>query len=331
MTRRNQTTGLLNKRRTSHSRKTLSTKRKTQGSVDLAKHRMPPVMVRNSYQAISGANRKNKPKRIKRRYDIPVSNPQTPGVEIRLPSIPEFRIGWRFLSLVLMSSLFILLNYLWNSPLFQISQVDVTGALRITPNEIINVLDVLGKSVFLSDPKQMEAILAKSFPELTDISVMVEFPAQVMVEVIERVPMILWTYNEESYWIDGNGYVYKPQGDADNLVVVISDVPPPFEISRQLELKEDDNHGIISHELVSAIFKIKTQAPEEADIIFESHHGLGWRNKKSWDVYFGTDVTQIESKFLVYRGVVEKLNSDGIKPTLITVEYLDSPYYRMEQ
>lgn len=292
-------------------------------------------MVRNSKQSSYKSSGKNRQKKVKYRHDIALSSPGTSGVEIQLPALPQFKIGWRFLSFAIISVLVFMIYYVWNLSLFQVSSVKVEGALQLTAQEIISGLNVVGKPIFILDPDKMQLALSRSFDQLTDISVRLEFPAQVMVDVIERVPMISWFYDDQILWIDGNGFIYQPQGNADNLVSINADTLPPTEISYQsnTEVGEEltGELGLISVDLLEAIFSLKTHAPEDATLIYNSYHGLGWRDSKGWDVYYGTDLSDIESKFLVYQSVINRLRSDGVKPALINIEYVQSPYYRMEQ
>jgi len=296
---------------------------------------MPPVMVRGVDRRGNKSNGKRRTKRIKRRFDIALSTPNNPGVEIRLPSLPVFKIGWRFLSIIMVSCLVLLFYFLWNSPMFQVSSIDVKGALRLTPEVIASSLNVSDKPIFSIDPAQLEEALSNTFSQLTEISVQIKFPAQVFVEVIERVPMISWTLDDASFWIDGNGYVYGAQGNSEKLVIINANIEPPMDffnmVDQELEGDPLQPHGFIPTDLVSAIFKLKSHAPEGTELVYDSQHGLGWKDSRGWEVFFGTDISDVDSKFLVYQAVLERLQSDGLEPVLINVEYIHSPYYRMEQ
>jgi len=315
--------------------KSLGVKKIKTGQDARARRQMPPVMVRGVSQSGSKPIGKRNNKRIKRRFDIALSNPSNPGVEIRLPSLPVFKIGWRALSIIMVSCLGFLLYYLWNSPMFLVSTIDVKGALRLAPDEIITSLNVVDKTIFNIDPLQLEEILLRTFPQVSEISVKIKYPAQVFVEVIERVPMISWQLQEDSFWIDGNGYVYKPQGDSEKLVIVNANIEPPMKLTDLAETATEGDslqpQGNIPTELVSAIFKSKTHAPEGAELVYDTQHGLGWLDSRGWEVFLGSDVSDLDSKFLIYQAVLEKLQSDGLQPDLINVEYIHSPYYRMEQ
>jgi hypothetical protein len=300
---------------------------------DIQSRSMPPVMVRNSDSLAGNQKRKNKKKsRVKRRYDISLP---TPGVEIRLPSFPVIKIGWRVVSFSLVVGLVWILNFLLTSPMFQVHSVELIGAWRLSVDEIARNLNLYDKPIFVLDPQHLEKELAVTFAELTDISVQIGLPAQVLINVNERVPMITWIYDSDSMWIDGNGYVFEPRGDVEKLVVILANSPPPLSTPVATEdrsLETNLNHqGVISPEFIEAVFTLKSKAPEGTDLIYDAHHGLGWKDPQGWDVFFGLRVDNIQAKLLVYESIVDRLLSEDLIPALIDVEHVHAPYYRMEQ
>ena len=58
----------------------------------------PPVMVRGTRMASASKSTKKVSKPVKRRFDVALP---TPGVEVRLPSVPTVKFGWRLLSSLL--------------------------------------------------------------------------------------------------------------------------------------------------------------------------------------------------------------------------------------
>jgi hypothetical protein len=58
---------------------------------------------------------------------------------------------------------------------------------------------------------------------------------------------------------------------------------------------------------------------------------LGWNDPNGWEVFFGSQGNDMNQKLAVYKSLVERLQSEGIQPALISVEYIHAPYYRMER
>ena len=98
--RSNRRTDEIRRRRSRQSQKTKQSTRRTRRKYTAPT--TPPVMVRNSgvtSASMSGVRLKDKPsRRVKRRYDVALN---MPGAEMRLPAIPQIRMGWRFASFVM--------------------------------------------------------------------------------------------------------------------------------------------------------------------------------------------------------------------------------------
>jgi len=48
-------------------------------------------------------------------------------------------------------------------------------------------------------------------------------------------------------------------------------------------------------------------------------------------VYFGRDINNIDIKLAEYQTIIGVLESQNITPTLISLEFLHAPFYRLEQ
>lgn len=305
---------------------------------------MPPVMVRGrSYAPPRRIKKGRQGKSVKRRYDISVPTPGMSGVEIRLPSLPVWHLSWKILSFGLSAGLAILLYFLLNNPLFQMQAVEVQGLLRLSAEDVSRSLDIANQPVFGLDPVRMAADLERNFAELRDISIQVGLPARVIIQVTERVPLIAWNQGDKTTWVDGDGYAFSPRGEAGNLVVVNATAKPPAPAPLQVLPEElpdvlpeslavtPEDQVFMTPEFVNAILLMRAQAPEKADLAYDPVHGLGWQDARGWQVFFGLDGNQMDTKLLVYKSIVKKIKAEGITPALINVEHVHAPYYRMER
>lgn len=302
-----------------------------------AKHRMPPVMARtgNHDSRIQTGKKSKRTKKttLKRRYDISLAKAGSQGVEMRLPAVPVVHPGWRMLSLLLLVCTLLILNYLLTSPVYKVKSIHVEGVIRLSVEEITRTLSVINETIFTLDPEELEQKLAESYPELTNVSVEVNLPAQVQIQVTERVPMIAWEMEDKTLWIDGNGFVFPPRGEAEKMVSIHADASPPMTIVPESEdetnlVVEENSQAFMNQDYINAIFLLKTQAPEGTTLVYDSHHGFGWVDSRGWQVFFGTNLEDIDPKIYVYRAVVQKLEGEGITPELISVAFLHAPYYR---
>ena len=317
---------LLRERRDRRPRKSES--KSTRRSQKAASATLPPVLVRGGVAASINQSR-GKKKNNRRRYDITLNGQ---GAEMRLPSLPTIGVGWRLLSAILIGALGFMIHTLWYSPYFNVEKIDVTGLVRLTNAEINSVADVIGKSIIFVNPATLEEDLKAAFPELVNISVETEVPNKVVVNLVERRPVLAWQQDGQTFWIDENGLAYLPHGEGGPSITVqgsdLLSVAAP--ISDTLDI-EEDNIQSLPVELVNAILILSPEAPENTPIVHDSEHGLGWLDPGGWQVYFGSSDEDMDLKLKVYTKTYKRLKKAGIRPALISVEHVHAPYYRLER
>lgn len=317
-----------------------TTVRKPRASQNASQDRMPPVLMRGGFVSMAQPKGKKKVKAPKRRYDIALASP---GVEISLPAIPVVKLGWRLLSSVLAIGLVVLLYHLWTAPTYQVQAAELEGNHYIDQETVNRMLNLYNKPIFTVDPEQMEADLQRAFPGLLlESSVEIVLPASVLITIQERVPVISWKQGGETLWVDADGFAFDPAGENDALIQVEAQAAPPSPIILEDEADESedgtdalvevlDPEAFMTLEMVAALDSIDDHAPKGSPLAYDPSHGLGWHDtKRGWDVYFGMDLSNIEEKLIVYEAIREKLKKDGISPTMISVEYIHAPYYRLE-
>jgi hypothetical protein len=167
---------------------------------------------------------------------------------------------------------------------------------------------------------------------MTAITVEVGLPANVIVSVNERIPVLAWLKDEGEVWVDAEGVTFPPRGDAGPIQRVEGDLP----VVAPQEIAED---GItpgprLDPQLVASILTVGAQAPKKANLVYDPEHGLGWEDKRGWQVYFGTtgiDPATMGMKLNLYATLVKRLAKRENKPVLISVEYVHAPFYRTER
>ncbi len=301
------------------------TERKPAGSLagrrpNRAAYSAPPVLMRNEAAAVAQPARK--PGKNRRRYDVALG---VPGAELRLPAVPTFHLGWRLISGILVLALGGFLYYLWSAPTFRVVAPQISGLQRLTQTDVDTVVGVSNDSIFSIDPTRIRQDLQQAFPEASAITVEVKLPATLAVTIAERIPVISWTKDGKETWIDMDGYLFPPRGSATGLVVIDGALPTVMSADGKTALRLADP-GI-----VSAIKAMSIQAPKKATLVYDAEHGLGWRDKKGWKVYFGMDPGNMPVKLQMYQALVKQLAQDGVQPSLISLEYIDAPYYKVER
>jgi cell division protein FtsQ len=152
--------------------------------------------------------------------------------------------------------------------------------------------------------------------------------------LIERTPLIFWQRQDgTSEWIDAQGVKFPERGQVDNLVTVIAfgDPPtPPAVTTDSTAITTGANAVFIDPSLIKTITELVEMAPAGAAITYDPGYGLGWNDPRGWSVYFGENTQNVTVKLTIYQSIIDKLSQEGVQPTMISVEYLDAPFYRTQ-
>ena len=289
---------------------------------------MPPVFVRGDNAGVARRQRKNS--KTRPRYDVSLG---TLGAELRLPSLPRFRLGWRLVSGLLVFGFAGLLYYFWYSPDYRVNVAEGFGLQRLENRDINLVLALADMSVFALDRDKMRRDLMEAFPEFASVDVRVGLPNVVQVFVEERQPRLAWQGSNWTVWVDEEGVAFPPRGEVDTLPVIVGPETPPTPTVQKKNGDIGDGgvaaRQMLNSEMVSAILDLNKTMPEETALLYDPDHGLGWEDPQGWQVYFGTTDTDMDEKLQVYLILVDRLIKENIQPTLISVEHLYAPYYRL--
>ena len=306
-----------------------------------------PVTVRNTsfgtpiHRQVATAN-------PRRAYYVPINST---GAEMRLPSLPVIRPGWRLLSAAIAIAAGIGLFSVIFSPFFRVGQATINGQERLATLDIEAVLDLENLSIVEVDPAAVSAELLKRFPNLEAASVSIALPTSVTVTLKERTPVLAWKQNDTLQWIDSQGVLFPPVGEVENLLVIHSPESPPMVLPESEQLLEDDAVAAedsqeggarlakpvkagptrLEPALLETAQKLAQRLPAGTPLVFTAAQGLGWEDPTGYDVYIGSDLVNFEARFAMVQSIAEQLTQRGLGIELINAANLDAPYYRLEQ
>ena len=268
------------------------------------------------------------------------------GAAVRLPAISTINIGWRFLSLFLgifcMVGIFLLLN----SNEFKVQQIQTAGLVRLSANDLNAVLNTSEKPLVFFDANQAIKDISIAFPELTNIQISMSFPNDIKVSALERQPVLNWQTEKQAYWIDPEGVIIPPRGQVDNILLITASAPPPvtlstedIELLKSTSMNEAESTNITSSQvsnwgkkidpvIIDAANQLASFIPPGSRILYNNTHGMGWKAEQGWDVYVGLTLNDINYKLNAYQALVQKFSSEGIYPSMVSVEFAQRPYYR---
>jgi len=303
-------------------------------------------MVRNSKQGVRRLQSTVYPRRD---YYLP----NNPG-SITLPSLPRLNLSWRLLSLFLAIIIGVGLYFAWTSTLFKIQDIEINGLKRVSEQDIKTILDVSDKLAFTLDPQDIQENLMTLFPEFITTTVQVGLPNTLAITVTERLPVLVWEQDGRTNLVDAEGMAFPLRGEEIDpyLPRVLAQIALADLSLRPVQTSAGETAGeegtdqqqassdasalsgiqarkILDPEIVSAVLVLSDHAPEGAPLIYSAEHGFGWEDAGGWQVYFG-DASEIQMKLRVYQSILRLLDSKDVLPSLVSVEWVHAPYYRVE-
>ena len=246
------------------------------------------------------------------------------AVRAPLVSLPNLGSRWVSAGLTLLLGLMLFTMATANS--FKVTTIELTGIQNLDTNEVSASLGLIGQPIYKAVPSKIVSDLRTTYPDLAGVSVNVGFPNNLRIAVEERVPLLIWHQDGDTKWIDSNGVEFPVRSDLPGLVQIISNGNPPKpEVDKT---KSSFNQPFIAPAVVQAILALYPQVPSGAPMVFDPKYGLGWKDPLGWSVYFGQNTEEIEAKKRVYQAILDNLSQQGIQPTLVSVAYLDAPFYK---
>jgi len=275
--------------------------------------------------------------RQRNKVNVPL---KTKGAELQLPAFPQIKLGWRLISgAIFVLSLAVVITFTGLN-VFSVTGITLEGAERLTSDIILSQLGVSGKSIISIDPKEIATQITEIFPSVKTVKVTAGLPASLTVKITERQPLVLWQEPENSYWIDEEGVLFYPRGEAEVALTVTATGNPPsaiVEIPEDAEDLADANSTELTTsltrttpEFIDALFALRAYLPEGSTLQYDPEFGLGWQDPNGWLVYFGSDVSNIDLKLVEYETIIAELQAKNLTPALISLKFLYAPYYRLE-
>lgn len=273
-----------------------------------------------------------------RKVHVPL---KSKGAEVFLPAIPRLDLGWRLVSAaIVVLSLAVIFSFTSLSA-FEVNAVNLIGAQRLSGEAILSQVDLEGSAIIALKPDEIAESISTSFPSLRTVRVSTGLPASVAIKVVEREPLILWQQGDTPMWVDAEGVVFPVRGEAPVALTVIANGDPPgvnddneTENDQEIEalsLLMEPAYPTTTPEFVEGMLSLRTYVPENSHLQYDPQFGLGWQDPHGWLVYFGRDTTDIDVKLAEYQTIIEALQKENIIPSLISLEFMHAPFYRLEQ
>ena len=256
-------------------------------------------------------------------YDFAFSLGRT---SVHAPAFNLPQLGPRWVSAGLTLLLGLVLYSMWTANTFIVSGAELSGNQRLNVSDVSSALGLVGQPIFKAIPAQIEANLRTTFPDLASVNVKVGLPNHIYVNVVERTPILIWSQGDNLTWIDSNGVSFMPRGNVAGLIPIASNGNPPKFLGDPKQSVYEQ--PFIDPAMVQAIVALHPQVPAGSPMVYDPTYGMGWQDPHGWSVYFGQSTQDIPMKEKVYQAILDTITKQGIHPTLISVEYLDAPFYK---
>ncbi len=262
------------------------------------------------------------------RYEATALAPTNKG--LRSIEMPEFRVEWRAVSATLAILISVALYLLFTSPYFTVAAPQIRGNQYLATEDISDVLDLSGQTIFSIIPKDLERALLIAHPGLIDVEVSLSLPNVASVSVQERQPALIWQQDGKVAWIDLEGIAFRATSHVEGLITVTALGSPPAPYVDASERSELAPPPYIAPQTVIALQSLVKHVPPGTPIIYDPQSGLGWTDPRGWTVQLGDITEEIGLKLRLYETLVPWFEQNSIRPILINLEHPHAPYYRME-
>ena len=280
---------------------------------------------------------------VRRKYTLPMKN----GSEMLMPALPIKNPGWRLLSGFIAISMLVFLFMTSFTSLFYVKGLAVSGLQRLNPTDLTGVLRLQNTPIYAVDPQAVRQQLEAAFPELYDIQVSVEFPANLLITAGERQPLLAWHYGSLTSWIDKDGNIFPARGLSDGLLSIYADDAPPRTkipmTEDEMEAQADDTDaeendrmirlidGPVDPLFIQEVLDLQQRMPEITQLSYNARDGFGWHDDaNNWNLYFGHRLDMLDQKLLLYARIKNMVHEQGLNPELISVAYIRAPFLRVE-
>ncbi len=300
--------------------KTTSRRPSTTASLLLPVEPRPKPKPRQARAATGARVKSGSRKRYDMAFTISNTRVRTPGI-----TLPHIEFSSRWISAALTIALAVGLYLMWTSSTFLVTSPELSGNQRLSSNDISTITQMIGQPIFAAFPAQIETTLRAAYPDLSSVSVRAIFPNRIIINVVERTPVLAWYQNGAMAWIDPSGVAFPARGAADGLINVVANGTP-------LQVPDENTEAYervyVQPQMVQEFQQLYPHVPAGTPMVYDPQYGIGWQDPNGWQIFFGETMENIPVKVQAYQAIVNMLALKGVQPTLISVAYLDAPFYR---
>jgi cell division protein FtsQ len=253
------------------------------------------------------------------RLGVKTINYETTAAHPRLTLTPVMKFwqarGARLGGLVVLVLLGWAAYTLFSEPNFFVYTADIRGNVAVSTQEIFAASGIESQSIFWLNPAEVEEKIT-SLPNIKSAMVSVALPAQVVIDVVERRPELVWQTGETVWWVDQEGMIVPPKENLSGMLRIIDDDLQPLEPGYQIDA-----------DIIEGAQTLHLLVPDVSVIRYSRIQGLTVATPEGWPVYLG-DGSEVKAKLVVLTALLTDLRERNISPIFIDVRDPLRPFYQ---
>ncbi len=208
-------------------------------------------------------------------------------------------------------------------PMFRFDNIVIRGMDKISKDEIVYFTGAKGEPVFTINPERVRSTLLTHYHDLYDAEVTIDFPAEMNIELYERIPVVEWDFGGSRFCIDKDGMVLNESNSREDTIHVYADSYPGAVTQEDRSIP-----SYFSKDVLHTIQTMGKYAPEDKPLYFTYKNGYGWDTDEGWRVFFGKTDSDMEEKLRMHESLTAYFKKNEIQPIFVSLEFKDAPYYR---
>ncbi len=250
----------------------------------------------------------------KRNHAYEIVKPNARLAPRSLVSLGQIKIRkGTLLSVFLLAVLTLFIRQFFATSRFYVYDAEVQGNQFVHGDEIYDASGLNELSIFWVKPRQVEAAIIDSLPEIKEARVTCRLPNRVSIEVVESWTQVIWQRDGMRYGVDDEGAILLLEGESEGMLVIQDLRTGPFEVGDHID------PGIV----VSAL-ELRRLLPETVSLQYSEAEGLIF-DQWGYPVYFGTG--DMAGRVAVLNALRRDFGVSGIQPEYVDVRFPESPVY----